>query len=634
MLHSRGRLVPDFERVTSSASVTASSRILPYLYALLAVGATLGVRLLLVPWLGAGAAFNFFFVTVLIANILWGAGPGLLSGALSAAVAGVLFTAVAGYSVPNAALHGVLFLGEAGAVSLLVDRLKRARLSEHQALVRVEGSNEKLKHMAAELVESQKLLQSVVDYSPNVIFIKDMRGAFVMVNKKAAQLLGMSESDLKGKTNFDVFPHHVAEALQAKDDAVFKAGVGLTYEETIEVKGGPHVFLSTQFPYYDDEGRLLGLCGILSDISERKRTEQALQTREAELKEAQRVAHMGSWTRDREGNVVLWSEELYRIFGWDREKPPPSFSELPSVYTPESMAKLAPAIDRLLNEGVPYELELEFRRPDGSMRWISSRAEPVRDPSGRITGLRGTAQDVTELKELQRLRQEWTSVVAHDLRQPLGVIHMAAGLLSKQRAGAMTDQEKRNVDRIRLAALNLSRMVDDLLDVSQVESRRLELRRSWVDLRDIAQEIIERLAFLTSGFEVKLSESGDPSPVLADAARVEQILGNLISNAAKYGEPGTEIGVHVEHGADQVRVSVTNRGRGILPEEVPPLFDRFFRSKASRTSGIPGLGLGLYITKGLVEAHGGRIWVESEPGKTTTLYFTLPTGGAPEAPAG
>ena len=610
------------------------SRVRPYLYVVLLVGSTLGVRLLLVPWLGGGAAFNFFFITVLVASILWGAGPGLLAGALSAIVAAVMFTAMAGYGVSNSILHGVIFLGEAGAVALLVDPLKRARLTASDALVKAEDSNGKLKQLAAELAESKKLLQSLVDYSPNVIFIKDMRGAFVMVNKKAAQLLGMSESELKGKTSFDVFPRAAAEALQARDEAVFEAGTGLTYEETLEAKDGPHRFLSTQFPYYDDEGRLLGLCGILSDISERKRTEEALRTREAELKEAQRIAHFGSWARDREGNVILWSEELYRIFGGDPKWRPPSFSELSSVYTPESMAKLAPAIDRLLNEGVPYELDLEFRRPDGSLRWIASRAEPIRDPSGRITGLRGTAQDITELKELQRLREEWTSVVAHDLRQPIGVIHMAASLLATQHSGPMTEKEKRNVDRIRLATSNLSRMVDDLLDVSQVESRRLELRRSWADLRDIAQEVVERLAFLTSGFDVRLSESGDPAPVFADAARVEQILGNLISNAAKYGEPGTEIGVHVEHGQDQVHVSVTNRGRGILPEEMPPLFDRFFRSKASRASGIPGLGLGLYITKGLVEAHGGRIWVESEPGKTTTFHFTLPAQGASEARAG
>jgi signal transduction histidine kinase len=115
-----------------------------------------------------------------------------------------------------------------------------------------------------------------------------------------------------------------------------------------------------------------------------------------------------------------------------------------------------------------------------------------------------------------------------------------------------------------------------------------------------------------------------PCVAWADANRIEQVVGNLLSNARKYGDAEAEIRIDVEGRDEEVEVTVTNRGRGIGPEEVPTLFQRFMRSKASRASNIAGMGLGLYICKGIVDAHGGRIWVESTPGETTRFHFTLP----------
>jgi signal transduction histidine kinase len=125
---------------------------------------------------------------------------------------------------------------------------------------------------------------------------------------------------------------------------------------------------------------------------------------------------------------------------------------------------------------------------------------------------------------------------------------------------------------------------------------------------------------------VRVELRGEVPPLEADPARLEQVLVNLLSNAAKYSFPETEILVEVEPREREVMVSVTNLGQGIPPEEQEAIFTRFRRARAATEAGVPGLGLGLYITKGLVEAHGGRIWVESEVGKSTTFRFTLPLG--------
>jgi signal transduction histidine kinase len=149
------------------------------------------------------------------------------------------------------------------------------------------------------------------------------------------------------------------------------------------------------------------------------------------------------------------------------------------------------------------------------------------------------------------------------------------------------------------------------------------------DLVALVRAVVERTAALTQGHPVRVDVAGEIPPLELDPERIEQILDNLLSNAAKYSYPTTEIVVEIERCGAAVEVSVTNQGDGIAPEELPRLFRRFYRTVEARAGQVAGVGLGLYITKGLVEAHGGRIWAESTPGQTTTFRFTLPTRSTP-----
>jgi signal transduction histidine kinase len=172
-------------------------------------------------------------------------------------------------------------------------------------------------------------------------------------------------------------------------------------------------------------------------------------------------------------------------------------------------------------------------------------------------------------------------------------------------------------------------MIDELLDATRLEAQRMTLTPKAVDVAALAREVCERTANVTAGHPVLVREAGAPREAWADPARVEQVIANLVSNAAKYGAPGSEIRVDVDGSGDAVEVTVTNQGRGLAPDELPRLFQRFMRSRASVAEGTTGIGLGLYICKGLVEAHGGRMWAESTPGETTSFHFTLPAAGEP-----
>src|SRR5262245_650984 len=251
-------------------------------------------------------------------------------------------------------------------------------------------------------------------------------------------------------------------------------------------------------------------------------------------------------------------------------------------------------------------------------------AAPVFDAQGNRSGAVTIYQDISTLKELERMREEWSSVVAHDLRQPLGIIVLEVEVLRRMIEQKQIADIQKVVDRIRRSAMRLNSMIDDLLDVSRIEARRLSLRRVEADLAALTEDAVERLSSLAPGHAVRFRALVKPAPALVDAARFEQVLGNLISNASKYGAPGDEISIELIRFGSEYKIAVTNRGGGIAPDDMAKLFERFTRSATTQSSSVPGLGLGLYICRNLVEAHGGHIWAESIPNQITTVHFTIP----------
>lgn len=509
-------------------------------------------------------------------------------------------------------LSAAIFVAVAFAVSLLHERLRR--------------TTDGLTKTMHDLTDSQRILQGVLDHSPNVIVIKDIAGRFTIVNNGFVRLTGMPSEVAIGKTNADLFTPEMAGHLQAADERVIETRQPVETEEAVERNGRRRVFVVTKFPLLDDDKTVVALCSIWTDITQRKFNEEALRRVANDLRIAQHVAHVGSWRWDVIRDEAQWSDELYHIFGLeptkDRRAPLLLDAKL-DILTEHSRQRLQAAIDKTLIDGTPYELDLEFKRPDGSIGWISGRGEPVLDRSGRVVAINGTSADITKVKELQRVRDEWTSVIAHDLRQPIGTILMASSMLPEL-IGDMKDDARAMVQRINTASHALKRMVNDLLDMSLLEAQRLKLERKWIKPAALMRETIQQLAHLPGIDRVHPSDGDEVPAIFVDPMRVQQVLVNLVSNALKYGDTETDVAVRVEPRSGETEFLVTNRGQGISAEELPRLFNRFTRSKAAPTSGARGLGLGLYIAKGIVDAHGGRIWAESVPGGETTFHVVLP----------
>jgi signal transduction histidine kinase len=225
-------------------------------------------------------------------------------------------------------------------------------------------------------------------------------------------------------------------------------------------------------------------------------------------------------------------------------------------------------------------------------------------------------------EQATRARDEMLGVVAHDLRNPLGTITMAAQMLLEVSAPERTT-ERKQLEIMRRAADRMKRLISDLLDVKRIESGRLAVEPRPEDVATVVGDSIEMLRPLASSSSLQLEAAvPDGLPrVLVDPPRVQQVLSNLVGNAIKFTPPGGRITVRAELAEDGVCLAVVDTGPGIPTEELPHIFGRFWQGKRTDRRGV---GLGLAIAKSIVEAHQGRIWVESQVGSGTSFYFTLP----------
>lgn len=280
-------------------------------------------------------------------------------------------------------------------------------------------------------------------------------------------------------------------------------------------------------------------------------------------------------------------------------------------------------INRALRGDRFADFEVILASSDGQQRRLVFGGSAVYDDEGRVVLAVNVYRDVTELRRLEQTREEFIHTVSHDLRAPLTIIKGHAQLLERtfNQAGIQIPQ-RRSVEAIITSAQRMNTMIQDLVDSARLESGQLKLEKQPVLLGSFLSDLLERTRGIMDVERIKAEIPADLPPVIADPDRLERILMNLITNALKYSPPETEVLVKGEMIDGEAVTSVSDRGVGIAGEDMPHVFDRFYSVKSGRQEG--GLGLGLYITKMLVEAHGGRIWAESELGKGSAFYFTLP----------
>ncbi len=278
---------------------------------------------------------------------------------------------------------------------------------------------------------------------------------------------------------------------------------------------------------------------------------------------------------------------------------------------------------RAFREEAVINVEVVIERHRGRVTPALVSAAPVRSESGVKLGAVVIFQDITALKQLQHLRQDFMALVAHDLRTPLQSVLLQLETIIQRATGGAASVPISALQLMKRNSQRLDRLVRDLLDASQVDSHGIRLDLVTVSLPQLASSIVSQVAGALGKHTVGVAVTGDPPAVLADPIRLEQVVTNLLENAAKYSDAATHIRILIEPAGRGTALAVEDHGPGIAPEELPRLFDRYFQTQRARAK-RRGLGLGLFIAKGLVEAHGGTISAESVPGAGSTFRIWLP----------
>lgn len=292
--------------------------------------------------------------------------------------------------------------------------------------------------------------------------------------------------------------------------------------------------------------------------------------------------------------------------------------------TPDGKAKAEEIFRRFLAGEEIRDEELEMRRADGGRIWVNLSMRPVRDREGNVIASRSVIADITKQKKLDQLKDDFIGLVSHELRSPMTVIMGAINTVLSEGANLSEEETRQLLKDAALESETLSHLLGNLLELSRVQAERLVLHAEAIDVNRVIQEAVERVERQSSTHRFVVGVSQKLPPVYADPLRLERIVYNLLENAVKYSPQGREIKVTVRPDKEQLVIGVSDRGVGISPADQAKLFAPFQRLEESRPGGARGVGLGLLVCQRLVEAHGGRIWVESKPGRGSTFFFTLP----------
>ena len=520
--------------------------------------------------------------------------------------------------------------------------------------VRVAGSqadiNER-KRAEASLQEAETRYRLLVERMPAVVYIQEIGSpdSATYMSPQIESLTGYSPEEVQDlDLRWRIVHPEDRERMQAEDELDIEPGEVSTTEYRVLHRDGHTVWVRNESVLLDDEASGSRYWqGFMVDITERKRAEEELRRSEMNLAESQRIAHLGSWEWDVNSGETLWSDEVFRMYGYEPGAFVPGVEGMMEAVHPDDRETVRQAMHDALHGDRPYDFEHRVLRPDGSVRWIHRRAEVVRDGEGEPVRMVGTVHDVTERRlaegELRqakevadaanRAKSEFLANMSHEIRTPMnGVIGMTGVLLDTD----LSPEQRDYAETVRASGDALLALLDDILDFSKIEAGEVRIETIDFDLRELVDEAAAVFAERArdKGLDLVRSVEPDvPTALRGDPYRIRQVLTNLLSNAVKFTEEGRVV-LGCERGRDledkvTLRFEVSDTGIGITSEQQRRLFRSFSQADTSTTRRYGGTGLGLAISKQLVQLMGGEIGVESEPGKGSTFSFTLPLSKQP-----
>ncbi len=479
-------------------------------------------------------------------------------------------------------------------------------------------------------VPTDRFLAAIVESSDDAIIGKTLEGTITSWNRGAERLYGYTAAEAIGQPISLIIPPERPSELPAIMEQL-RRGERIDHYETIRVhKDGTRLDVSVSIsPIRDEADRIVGAASIGRSITERKHAER--ERRELEQKAQQELAARREsearfhavWEAtsealalsDSEGMVLAVNPAYCALYGRDAaEIIGHEFAVIfPEAERPGAMEQYRAVF---ADPNPPRSYETRVQRPDGIERIVEARADFLVQDEERVAMI-SAIRDVTDRKRLDQAQRDFVAMAGHDLASPLTVLRARAQLLQRRQR-----YDEESIAAILEQTARMDRLIGDLRELAQVEGGGLSIQREDVDLVALAHEAVERVRTLPITHAVSLVTPETPVVVAGDRDRLGQVLDNLLGNAVKYSAGGSEVQITVEVVAQEACLHVADQGPGIPVDALPHLFDRFYRGQHAAAEA--GLGLGLYISRMLVEAHGGRIRAASAPGAGSTFTIALP----------
>ncbi|WP_423147359.1 PAS domain-containing sensor histidine kinase [Rubrolithibacter danxiaensis] len=477
-----------------------------------------------------------------------------------------------------------------------------------------------LQQLYKELAQSDARFRSMVRQAPVGMCIINANGLMIQdVNDAYLELVGKPREQFENRSIWDA----VAEAADVYApvlDRVIQTGmpfVAKEHEVMLIKNGVPEtVFLDFVYEPMKQDEKVTAIMVLVIDVSDKVINRRHIEDMEERARLAVEAADIGTFDADLVKQEIQTSDRFNSILGFGRQL---EWKELVSIIHREDRPKRETALKEALKNGRLF-YEVRFHFPDHSIHWMRVQGKVYYNQDKQPVRMLGTLLDITQFKHLEQQKDDFISIASHELKTPITSLKASLQLLERV-SGGTSEMMTKLIDQSNRSMKKISGLVDDLLNVSRNNQKQPILNKTRFTMDDIIKSC--RIHIKAAG-NYELTVEGDEHLELhADERAVEQVIVNLINNAIKYAPESLEIILRIKNESNFAVISIQDKGPGVPADKIPLLFDRYYQAQPSGFNNS-GLGLGLYISSDIVKRHGGKIGVDSEVGKGSTFWFTLP----------
>lgn len=465
---------------------------------------------------------------------------------------------------------------------------------------------------------SEQHFRALADETSIMIW-RCVNGYCTYVNKVWINFTGLSYEDSLGQgITKAIHPDDLARELDSYASARANNAVYESKYRVLRKDGEVRWVLTKASPHFF-EGHKIEYIGSVIDITDQELAQQIISQREAHFRNMLQTLPQITWTNTVDGEASFYNQQWHDYTGLNFEQT--KALELHNVVHPDDLQITQDQLLTIMLSGSGGEFENRYKRHDGVYRWHLNRMLPLKNEEGEVEMWIGTATDIQDLKQLQQQKDDFISIASHELKTPVTSLKATLQMLKRMKDKPLTSITFGLIDQANKSMEKISSLIEDLLNMSRMNEGQVHLIKRWFTLVKMIEDCC--IDYRAAG-RYAINISGDIElSVFADAERLGQVVVNFLNNALKYAAGSDEIFIVVEKKGDSALVSVSDSGPGIAADKLPHLFDRYYRAD---TSGMQysGLGLGLYISSEIVKKHKGKIGVNSELGKGSTFWFSIP----------